>query len=153
MWWIRTISTLLPIRKYLSLFQCLYSHERYVKFQMNTMKNQNDYVFISINILSSFHYNCKIWNLWIGQKKVLILNAPVETKMQTIWFCVRSQLWVLRSVSICLSSIYHTAWRNLVVSIFFIGFSHPFFAMKHRVVHFVSFPFYKRIEYLNMEHW
>ena len=87
------------------------------------------------------------------KKKVLILNAPVETKMQTIWFCVRSQLWVLRSVSICLSSIYHTAWRNLVVSIFFIGFSHPFFAMKHRVVHFVSFPFYKRIEYLNMEHW
>ena len=109
-----------------------------------------------IRLVSIYHHHFIItvkYEIFESDKKVLILNAPVETKMQTIWFCVRSQLWVLRSVSICLSSIYHTAWRNLVVSIFFIGFSHPFFAMKHRVVHFVSFPFYKRIEYLNMEHW
>ena len=50
-----------------------------------------------------------------------------------------------------MSSIYHTAWRNLVVSIFFIRFL-ILFAMKHGVTLY-HFPFYKRIEYLNMEHW
>ena len=91
-------------------------------------------------IVHSIRYRC------FQLAQVLFLRPSKRQKCKLFDFvCVHS------FTHYSMSSIYHTAWRNLVVSIFFIRFL-ILFAMKHGVTLY-HFPFYKRIEYLNMEHY
>ena len=121
-------------------------HVQSIYLQLLKMNNKNLEISLTENFNSFYKSRPETKNYRHFQlTKVLFLRPSKRQKCKLFDFvCAHS------FTHYSMSSIYHTAWRNLVVSIFFIRFL-ILFAMKHGVTLY-HFPFYKRIEYLNMEH-